>query len=83
MSEKKTNYSIHYERLKRHYSFAIKHYDLISFLDLAHSLRIWTEIKKNVTEISDVKEFPLIKYTKKFKKVLSGAPFAFCHLQVA
>ena len=36
------------ERLRRHYDHALRTYDHISFLDLAHSARIWTEIKHSI-----------------------------------
>ncbi len=37
---------LHLERLRRHYQAAVKDYDQVSMLDLSHSLRVWTELKK-------------------------------------
>lgn len=40
------------ERLRRHYESAVKTYDEVSLLDLSHSLRLWTELKDPLKEIS-------------------------------
>ena len=53
------NYKLQLNRLKRHYETSINTYDVISFLDLAHSLRIWTELKNNVEE-----DFPELRFKK-------------------
>jgi len=44
------NIKINYERLKRHYEFNIQKFDEIALYDLAHSLRMWTDMEKTVSE---------------------------------
>ncbi|MBN1175675.1 hypothetical protein JXA48_03450 [Candidatus Woesearchaeota archaeon] len=74
------SYNVQYARLKRHYDSAITNYDIISFLDLAHTLRVWTELKNKVTEIKNENIFKIPILTKKFKKLLTGGTYVFCHL---
>ena len=40
---------LQYDRLKRHHQLALAGGDEIAFLDLAHALRIWVELKTPVT----------------------------------
>ncbi|MCG8312464.1 MAG: hypothetical protein MI976_04550 [Pseudomonadales bacterium] len=61
------------ERLFRHYSVAKTHVDYIACLDLAHTLRVWSEIaneKEMRDEIKDVKKFRCAKPSKKTAKAL-------------
>lgn len=44
-----THIHLQYDRLKRHYQLALAGGDEIAFLDLAHALRIWVELKTPVT----------------------------------
>ncbi|MDP2077995.1 MAG: hypothetical protein Q8N01_04330 [Sulfuricurvum sp.] len=37
------------KRLEKHYEHTVKTYDEISMLDMAHTLRIWTELKSTLT----------------------------------
>jgi len=74
------SYKVQYTRLKRHYDSAIKNYDTVSFLDLSHTLRVWTEIKNKVTKIKNDNVFQIAILTKNFKKLLTGGSYAFCHL---
>lgn len=43
--------ALHFERLRRHYEAAVRTYDYVSFLDLSHSLRIWVELKNELSKI--------------------------------
>jgi hypothetical protein len=43
---------LQYDRLKRHLQMALAGGDEIAFLDLAHVLRIWVELKAPVTAIA-------------------------------
>jgi len=43
---------LQYDRLHRHHASALRFGDEISFLDLAHSLRIWVEMKEVVTALA-------------------------------
>lgn len=54
------------KRLKRHYDYSVNTYDDASLLDLAHVLRIWTELKSVLPE-----QYPNFKIKKPFK---TGAP---------
>ncbi len=42
---------IQFNRLKRHYDSCQRLHDEISFLDLAHSLRIWVDLKSEVDKL--------------------------------
>lgn len=53
---------VHYERLRRHFEHAVRTYDHVSFLDLANSARIWTEIKHSIHE-----DFPAFASASCFK----------------
>jgi hypothetical protein len=44
--------AIQYERLKRHYDAAARTYDHISFLDLAHTLRVWSDLTQNIESVA-------------------------------
>ncbi len=57
---------IQLKRLKRHYEHSVRTYDDASLLDLAHILRIWTELKTALPE-----QYPNFKTKKPFK---TGAP---------
>lgn len=43
---------IQYERLRRHYDFAARTYDHVSFLDLAHTLRVWSDLMQTVGSVA-------------------------------
>lgn len=40
------------ERLRRHHAVAVNSHDDISLLDLSHTLRIWTELKQPLVDLS-------------------------------
>jgi len=54
------------KRLQRHYEHSVKTYDDASLLDLAHILRIWTELKPVLSDT-----YPNFKIKKPFK---TGSP---------
>lgn len=74
-----TNYKTQLERLKRHYQSSVNHYDLISFLDLANTLRVWTEVKSNIDQLG-VNNFKKGILTKKVKNVLTGSEYVYAYL---
>mgnify|MGYP006279387535 CR=1 FL=1 len=41
---------IHLERLRRHFEAARRSYDIVTLLDLSHSLRIWADLKDSLPE---------------------------------
>lgn len=68
---------LQYDRLARHHQAAMKTKDPISFLDLAHALRIWVDLKVVVTQLASKLSLDLpfrhntqLKY---LKKTLKGA----------
>lgn len=75
-----TDYKKQLERLKRHYQASIDHYDAISFLDLAHTLRLWTEVKNGVNNIHTESVFKKGILTKSVKKILTGSEYAYAYL---
>ncbi|BCB07556.1 hypothetical protein HHSLTHF2_14460 [Vreelandella venusta] len=65
---------IHLERLRRHFEAARRSYDIVTLLDLSHSLRIWADLKDSLP-----KSYPKFHSTSAFKtgiparKVLKAA----------
>jgi hypothetical protein len=75
---------IQYYRLLRHYNFAIKNSDPISFLDLSHVLRIWVDMKSNIDNLLK-NDYPSIRFknprkSKKVDKILKGSKYRFLPL---
>lgn len=73
------NIRIQYDRLRRHYTANLNGYDQIALLDLAHALRIFTEIP----ELIDNKYGPKLlsaNFNAGMKKIMRGAEFAYCCL---
>ncbi|MBU9917849.1 hypothetical protein [Aliarcobacter cryaerophilus] len=68
---------LQYDRLERHHKQALNTQDLISFLDLSHSLRIWVDMKNKIDELVEEQEIKLklnnIVKNKALKKILKGA----------
>jgi len=75
-----TDYNKQLERLKRHYKPSLEHYDSISFLDLAHTLRVWTEIIDGIDKIHGKFTFKKSVLTKSLKKILHGSEYAYAYL---
>ena len=75
-----TDYNKQLERLKRHYKHSIEHYDSISFLDLAHTLRVWTEIKDGIDNIHSKPTFKKSVRTRSLKKILYGSDYVYAYL---
>ncbi|MGF1735362.1 hypothetical protein [Photobacterium satsumensis] len=72
------------KRLEKHYQFALNDKDEVSFLDLAHVLRVWVDMKKDVDFHANKKalsfKFKNYKTTKKVKNVLKGSKYTFLPL---
>jgi hypothetical protein len=68
---------LQYDRLARHHQAALTQKDEISFLDLAHSLRIWVDMKGVVADLAKARgiDLSLRHHTqpKFLKKSLQGA----------
>lgn len=61
------------ERLRRHYDVVVKCYDPVSFLDLTHTLRIWTEVKTPLKEhLPDLASAKIFKTGLPARKLLKG-----------
>ncbi|MBL8031718.1 MAG: hypothetical protein JNK33_05350 [Candidatus Doudnabacteria bacterium] len=73
-------YSTQIERLKRHYTASLRHYDLISFWDLSNALRIWTEYKNRNEEMFLKPLFIRWVFTKELRDTLKGANFIYSYL---
>jgi len=62
------------KRLRRHYELSVRNYDDVSLLDLAHVLRIWTELKSVLSEkYADFKIKKPFKTGSPIRKVLKQA----------
>jgi len=70
---------LQYIRLKRHSDGASKRKDPISFLDLSHVLRIWTDMKKIVDSITENNKenirFENSVNLRSLKKILKGSDY--------
>lgn len=69
----KAHIELQYKRLEKHFKSSLENKDEVSFLDLTHSLRIWTELKYEVDKLFPDKlslpeEEKLSKNKKKFMK---------------
>ena len=68
---------LQYDRLARHHGSALQDKDEISFLDLAHVLRVWVDMKAAVTGMAQERslQLELTHHTppKSIKKSLKGA----------
>lgn len=66
------------ERLKRNFDSALQRYDQVSFLELSHSLRIWTELANPLVaispEFSKAIVFKSANPTKELKAFAMGYP---------
>ena len=76
--------ALQFNRLKRHYDSAVKTYDEISLLDLAHTLRIWTELKKPLQDVapefSNSISFKTGSPTPRVLKAARGSDNVFCYM---
>src|SRR6266478_175074 len=75
---------LQYDRLARHHESALRTGDEISFLDLAHTLRVWVDMKATVTRIAADKnvDLALSHHTpsKFIKQSLHGATHTYLQL---
>ena len=68
---------LHLERLRRHYEAAVKTYDEVSLLDLSHTLRLWTELKKPLENLApEFSNSRLFRTGIPAKKGFKGSPWA-------
>jgi hypothetical protein len=76
-NEPEKQLAIQYERLRKHFQCCIDNRDEISFLDLAHTLRIWVELKSLVSDLAHKNNINLYlnhhSPSKQFRKTLKGA----------
>ena len=75
-----TDYNVLLERLKRHYYLSVKYYDKVSLYDLAHVLRIWTEVKGGIDEKYGMVTFKKNIRTRSLKKIFSGSDYVYAYL---
>lgn len=68
------------ERLKRNYDHSLKTYDAISLLELAASLRIWTEMAETIDSLLDEKKFQRFPISRNIKKILRGSEYSYSYL---
>ncbi len=75
---------LHLERLRRHYEAAVRTYDEVSLLDLSHTLRLWTELKKPLVtlapEFSNSMMFKTAIPAKKVLRAARGHRFVFSYM---
>lgn len=75
---------IQYQRLERYYRESLTQKDPISFLDLAHSLRIWVEMKNDIDAIAKRKTVSLrltnTVTSRAIKKILKGSKYIYLPL---
>lgn len=75
-----TDYKQLLERLKRNYKASIDHYDPISFSELAHTLRMWTEVKNGVEKLYKKPRFKKGIISKKVKRIINNSEYAYAYL---
>ena len=75
---------LQYQRLERHYQESLERKDPISFLDLAHCLRIWVDMRNHIDAIAKSKNvsFRLANTatSKAIKKILKGSKYTYLPL---
>lgn len=75
---------LHIERLRRHYEHSIHTYDLISLLDLSHSLRMWVDLKSTLPSINPKFNSSLSFKTehpaRKVVKEVALSEYVFCYM---
>jgi hypothetical protein len=75
---------LQYTRLERHHSSALNDKDPISFLDLAHALRIWVDMKGFIDMLAKEKDISLglsnSSISKEVKKILKGSKHTYLPL---
>ncbi|EKD79769.1 MAG: hypothetical protein ACD_40C00320G0010 [uncultured bacterium] len=79
----KKHIELQFNRLKRHLGLA-KQKDSISFLDLAHSLRIWVELKDKIDKLAEQENYsfnlPNGPNNSGIKKILKNSKFLYVPL---
>lgn len=73
--------AIQYERLRRHYDAAARTYDQVSFLDLAHTLRVWSDLTKTIEsvapEFSKSIAFKIVSLSRHARRTLRDREFVY------
>ena len=69
--------SIQIKRLEKDFKEALREYNIVSFLNLASTLRVWTEMKEEADIFFKEKLFSVGIFTRKIKSVISGVEFTF------
>ena len=77
-------HTVHLERLRRHHEAARRTYDLVSLLDLSHSLRIWADLKETLPKIfqkfDSTRSFKTGIPARKVLKAAKGHEFVFSYM---
>jgi hypothetical protein len=72
------------DRLKRHYDVAVHTYDEVAFLDLAHTLRFWCDLKRSLKDrapaFSESVSFKTATPARKLIRAARGCQHVFCFL---
>ena len=75
---------LHLERLRRHYGAVVRTNDHVSLLDLSHTLRLWTELKKPLEKIApkfaSAISFKTAIPAKKVLKAARGHRYVFSYM---
>lgn len=80
----KDHIKLQFRRLKKHYEECVNNIDEVHMLDLAHTLRIWVEIAKDIDELIKEEQFK-VKFSnptknKEIEEVLKGSAFMYIPL---
>jgi hypothetical protein len=68
------------QRLRRHYENSLKTYDPISFLDFAHTLRIFADLSESKEDLFTQSSFIRPNFNKTFKKVFASCEYFYVYL---
>jgi len=72
---------LQFRRLKRHYKMALSDKDEIAFLDLAHTLRIFTDMKREIDRFAKENNFKIDLIPNKTRKnILKGSKYSYIPL---
>lgn len=75
---------LQYARLERHHSMALREKDPISFLDLAHTLRVWIDMKSSIDDLAKEKAVTLgltnFSTPNEVKNILRGSKHTYLPL---
>jgi len=70
---------LQFKRLNRHYSFSLEKKDEVAFLDLAHTLRVFSDMKneidKSCTQLNFICSFSNTLKNNEISKILKGSKY--------